>query len=432
MNALIIETDKLRANIETIKQTVGVRVIGVLKGNGYGLDIVKFAEVLRDCGIDMFAVCELWEARALRECGFEEEILLMRSTAIESEVREILELGLTATIGSNEAAVMLNGVAKDAGETVPAHIELDTGFGRYGFGSADLEKVENIARFLENIELTGVYTHFSNAFGDKQSTEVQLESFLSMLSIMEGDGLTFPMRHAANSCAALRFENTRLDAVRIGSAFLGRLPIRNDWGLYKIGYLSGDITEIRWLEPGQNVGYANVFKVKKPTRTAVVPVGYIDGFCMEKSKDTFRGSDVWRYMFGDFKRFFVNKKLYAEINEKRARVLGRVCMCNVVLDVTKINCAVGDSVIFQVNPLFVDSGVLRLYIGDEEDSGEEKKGFIRRFLPLFTKKDKREDEEYGDEDTEEINEDEEDEAAEALDVNEGASGDADDKDEDIR
>ncbi|MBQ3379299.1 MAG: alanine racemase [Clostridia bacterium] len=429
MNALIIEKDKLKANIEIVKDTVGVRVIGVLKGNGYGLDIVKFAEVLRECGIDMFAVCELWEARALRECGFEEEILLMRSTAIESEAREILELGLTATIGSNEAAVMLNGVAGDAGEIVSAHIELDTGFGRYGFGSADLEKVVNISRFMENIELTGVYTHFSNAFGDKQSTEVQLEAFLSMLNLMEGDGLSFPMRHAANSCAALRFPNTRLDAVRIGSAFLGRLPIRNEWGLYKIGYLSGDITEIRWLEPGQNVGYANVFKVKKATRCAVVPIGYIDGFCMEKSKDTFRGSDVWRYMFGDFKRFFTNKRLYAEINSKKVRVLGRVCMCNVVLDVTKINCAVGDSVIFAVNPLFVDSGVLRLYISDEDDTGEKKRGFIRRFLPIFTKKDDGEADEY-------YENDDDAEAEKAAEADDDQYGDkeleAADDDEDIR
>ncbi len=406
MNALIIEKDKLKANIEIIKDRVGVRVIGVLKGNGYGLDIVKFAEVLRECDIDMFAVCELWEARALRECGFEEEILLMRSTAIESEAREIVELGLTATIGSNEAAVMLNGVAGDAGERVPAHIELDTGFGRYGFGSAELDKVINISRFMENIELTGVYTHFSNAFGSKQYTEVQLESFLSMLSLMEGEGLSFPMRHAANSCAALRFPNTRLDAVRIGSAFLGRLPIRNDWGLYKIAYLSGDIADIRYLEPGQNVGYANVFKVKKATRAAIVPVGYIDGFGMEKSKDTFRGSDVWRYIFADFKRFFVNKRIYAEINGKKVRVLGRVFMCNVVLDVTKINCDVGDSVIFRVNPLFVDSGVLRLYIGDEEGE-DEKRGFIRRFLPKFTRRSEEED------DTESyVNEDETAEAEE--------------------
>ena len=367
MNALVVERDDLIFNIERIQTIVGVPVIGVLKGDGYGLDIVKFAEVLRECDVNMFAVCELWEARALREAGFEEDILLMRSTAIESEVREIVNLGLVATIGSNEAAVILNGIAQDTGETVRAHIEIDTGFGRYGFTDEETEVILNISRFMNNIELSGVYTHFSNSFGAPETTQTQYELFMSVLDKLERDGLTFPMRHAANSCAALRFDHTRLDAVRIGSAFLGRLPIRNEWGLKRIGYLTGDVIDIRWLKAGQNVGYANTYTVKKPTRIAVVPVGYSDGFGIEKSHDVFRPRDVIRYMLSDFKRFFRGKKLHVQLNGKKTRIIGRVCMCNVVLDVTTRQCAIGDDVIFEINPLFVDKSIPRLYVRNERE-----------------------------------------------------------------
>lgn len=361
MNALIVNRDDLVHNIETVKKTVGVPVIGVLKNDGYGLDIVKFAEVLRSCDIKMFAVCDLWEARALRKSGFEEEILLMRSTSLESEVREIIDLGLTATIGSYEAAVTLNGIAEKAGETARAHIEVDTGFGRYGFTDEETDKITKIARFLKNIDLTGIYMHCSNSFGDEETTKNQIAIFNDILAKLERDGISFKMRHAANSCAALRFPYARFDAVRIGSAFLGRLPIHNTWGLKKIGALSGDIIEIRWLKAGQNVGYANVYSVKKATRIAVIPVGYADGYCVEKSKDTYRTRDVIRYMLNEFKHLLKNKSRYVTLNRKKARVLGRVCMCNIVVDVTKIDCAVGDTVTMPVNPLFVDKSVARVY-----------------------------------------------------------------------
>jgi alanine racemase len=362
MNTLVIETDKLIQNINIIKKTVKSKIIGVIKGDGYGLSLLDFANILRENGIDMFAVCELWEARALRENGFTEEILLMRSTSNESEARQIIELSLTATIGSYDSAVVLNGIAIKFEKDVKAHIEVDTGFGRSGFMTDETDKVSQIAKFLNNIEITGIYTHFSNSFGKLKDTEVQYSKFNKFVEQLQEQGISVGLKHAANSCAALLYPNMSLDAVRIGSAFLGRLPVKNIWDLKNIGYLTSEIIEIKWLPKGHNVGYANVYKTKKAVKTAVVPLGYTSGYCVEKSRDTHRFIDVLRYMYNDFKKLFINKHLFVTINNKHSRVLGRVCMCNVVVDISSIDCNVGDQVIFEANPLFVDKSVRRIYI----------------------------------------------------------------------
>ena len=122
MNCLVIEKEKLVHNINVLKKQIGTKIIGVVKGDGYGLGLLDFAKVLRENGITMFAVCELWEARLLRENGFTEDILLMRSTSVDSEVEEILNLSLIATVGSYEAAVLLNGLAQKQGKKARAHI----------------------------------------------------------------------------------------------------------------------------------------------------------------------------------------------------------------------------------------------------------------------------------------------------------------------
>ncbi len=365
MTSLIVQEDRLRSNIRKIQSEVGVRMIGVLKGNGYGLDIVKFANVLKNEGITMFAVCELWEARALRDAGFHEEILLMRSTAMPDEADDIVSMDLTATIGSAKAAKALDAAAAAQSRRISAHLELDSGFGRYGFDCGDAESAVNAVSSLQNVDVRGVYTHFSNAFGEESCTKTQLDRFLAAVDKLKSGGLDFDVVHAANSCGALRFPYARLDAVRIGSAFLGRLPISNRLSLDRIGVLRGNVIEIRNVKAGQNIGYANVCSVKRDTRIAVVPVGYFDGYGMEKSHDTFRPRDIARYTLGEFKRLFSKPVLRVDINGKKATLLGRVCMRNVVLDVTDIPCSIGDEVFFPVNTLFVDEKIERLYVTEK-------------------------------------------------------------------
>lgn len=113
-----------------------------------------------------------------------------------------------------------------------------------------------------------------------------------------------------------------------------------------------------------NIGYADVFKTKKATKTAVVPIGHTDGFGVMKSRDTYRFRDVLRYMWGDFKDIFKDKRVFCLINGKKVPILGRIGLTNIVVDVTRIECSIGDKVVLESNPLTVGANVERVFIND--------------------------------------------------------------------
>ena len=135
MKTLVVEKSKIRANLETVKERAGkAQVIAVLKANAYGLGMREMAGLCREAGIRRFAVTDPIDAVHLRDWGFgEEEILVLRSTACEEEIRQILDAGATATVGSYDAALALNGLAESQGIVCDVHMKVDTGMGRYGF-----------------------------------------------------------------------------------------------------------------------------------------------------------------------------------------------------------------------------------------------------------------------------------------------------------
>jgi len=357
MKKLEIKYDDLIQNINTIKNICGnSKIIAVLKGNGYGLGITQFAEVLLENQIDFFAVSELDEAEILRGTGFNNEILLLSPTINKEEAEKIASLSITAAVGSVDSARVLS----ETGVKTKAHIKIDTGFGRFGFHINELDEAANQLKSFENIEYSGVFSHFSNSFGKKiESSKKQFDLFMSAVERLNSLGINPEIRHICNSCGALRFDFARLDAVRIGSAFLGRLPVENTFGLKRIAHLKCSISEIRTLPKGSNVGYADTYKTKRDTKIAIIPVGYKDGFGVEKSRDTFRFMDILRYIYGDV--FSLGKKLYVGINGKNVPIIGRISMYNIIADVTDVDAKPGDTVILECNPILIDSSIKREY-----------------------------------------------------------------------
>ena len=364
MKALVIEKDKLKHNIKQIKEIAGkeTKIIAVIKGNGYGLGIVQYAKILIDNGIENFAVSTVEEALILRKEGISKKILMLSSTAVKEEIEELVKNDITITIGSKEAGEMAEKIAKEQNKKINVHLKIDTGFGRYGFCYNQKEDMLEEIKKWENLKIEGTFSHFSMSFYEKNEyTQKQYDRFMECVQFLKEKKIETGILHICNSSAFLKFKNMHLDAVRVGSAFLGRIAIPNIYGLKKIGYLKSNITEIKELQKGYNIGYSNSYTTKKTTKVAMVPSGYADGFNVKVDRDMFRPIDKLRYIVRDIKDSFKDKNLYVEINNQKCKVLGRIGMYHIAVDVTNLEAKINDEVKLAVSPMYVDSSIRREY-----------------------------------------------------------------------
>lgn len=377
MKSLVINKEDLKHNIRKIKNIVketgrqdnhkAIKLIAVVKGNGYGLGLIQYSKFLIDNGVDFLAVATVEEAIALREAKLQARILLLSSTAIKKEVELLIDNDIILTLGSKEAVEMAKSVAKLKQKKVQAHIKIDTGFGRYGFCYNEKEQILEALKDLENIQIEGTFSHFSLAFYEKNEyTEEQFKRFIDVVEYLKQNKIETGMLHICNSSAFLKFKHMRLNAVRIGSAFLGRISIPNIYGLKKIAYLKSNVSEIKELQKGYNIGYSNAFTTKNKTKVAIIPCGYADGFNVKEQRDMFRKRDKLRYIVRDIKDSFKDKSIYVEIktNSKeytKCKVLGRVGMYHITVDITGKDVKIGDEVKLNVSPIFIQNTIRREY-----------------------------------------------------------------------
>lgn len=355
MKTYVVQTELLRNNLKLIQaQANGTPIWAVVKGDGYGLGVVPLARLCREAGIDRFAVTEIREGRALREAGLSDvQILMLRPTVDKGELEELLELGMIATIGSQADAVVLNGVAREKNMVAEAHLKIDTGMGRYGFLPTEVDKAMSVYTYMESIAISGVYTHFHSAFCSEKRTRRQYELFETVLRQITDAGFETGCVHCANSSALFLYPEMRKDAVRIGSALLGRLAVRGNFGLKPVGHCEAQVEELRWIPAGQTCGYGAAWKAKKPTRIAVVDVGWYHGFGLEKGRDVYRIRDCVRGVLSLAKAMLLRRSYFVTICGKKCKVLGHIGMLNIIADVTDLECREGDPVILEINPLQV-------------------------------------------------------------------------------
>lgn len=374
MKALVINKEDLKYNIRTIKKIAEdtgrndnhkpIKVIAVVKGNGYGLGLERYSKFLIDNGVNFLAVANVEEAIKLRKSGITTDILMLSSTAIRKEVETLVENNIILSIGSNEAGEMAENIAKRNKQKIRVHLKIDTGFGRYGFCyDKKTEMIEAIKEW-KNLEICGVFSHPSLSFYEKDKyTQIQFSRYIDCIEALKENKIETGILHFCNSSAFLKYKEMRLNAVRIGSAFLGRLIIPNIYGLRKIGYLTSNISEIKELEKGYNVGYSNSYTTTKKTKIAIIQVGYSDGFNIGTQKDMFRKRDKLRYIVREIKNALKSQKLSVIIKGYECNILGRVGMCNVVIDITDKEIQINDIVEFNVNPIYVDSSIQRFWKG---------------------------------------------------------------------
>ena len=357
MARLIVEKSHIAENYRLLKEKAGVPVIPVLKANGYGLGAEGLFEVLLDEGAGLMAVSRLEEALPL--CGRGAEILVLSCGRGEGYAQKVLDAGVTAAVDDLTFAKTLSAVAEKAGKTVRVHLKIDTGMGRFGFAPWETKEMAEVFA-LPALEVSGIFTHCHSAFLENESAEEQKRLFDEALAALEGKGIRLPMRHMANSSAALK-GTCPYDAVRIGSALSGRVPMKTDLPLKRAGRLEGEILAIRTLPKGSNLGYGGVCTLKKDTKIAIVDVGTADGLLRGKEPDLFRFLDLCRYLYHAL-LLFVKKPCYGgRINGKFAPMVGRPATTHSFYDVTEIPCREGDPVILDAAPMKVDAAVERIY-----------------------------------------------------------------------
>ena len=261
MKRYLVDSAAIRQNLETLKKRAGkAQLFAVVKGNGYGLGLLPLAAICRDAGVTTFCVTEVLDAKQLRDAGFTQNILMIRPTCDVDEVHQLLDLDVILTVSSQDDAAVLNGIATQRKQKVKAHIEIDTGMGRYGFLPNEIDKLIHIYSYMDGLDLCGIYTHFHSAFCNKKATDLQMVSFRSVIRQLQDKGFDPGICHCCNSAGLLRFPNYAMDAVRVGSAILGRLSFKGSYNLKRVGTLEATVDELRWLPKGHSCGYGAGWK----------------------------------------------------------------------------------------------------------------------------------------------------------------------------
>ena len=373
MKTLIINKNDLRHNINIIKKLAKVdipddngntyKIIGVVKGNGYGLGLIEYSNFLVDNGIETLAIATVEEAIELRKAGIKEDILMLSSTSIESEIQELIDNDIILTIGSKECADIINKLSKKADKKIRAHIKIDTGFGRYGSIYSDIRTIVETINSLKDVSIEGMYSHFSLAYyKNNKWTIKQFNRFMEVVEALKLNDINIQTLHICNSPAFLNYPNMHLNGARIGSAFLGRVDADINVGLKKIGKLKCSIEEIKIVPKGFNIGYLNSYKTKKETRIAIVQLGYIEGFNIGTRQDMFRFVDKLRNLSHSIKSFFKKQNLKVTINDKKYNIIGKLGMYHMAIDITNSDVKIGDFAYLEVNPLYIDSKIERKYV----------------------------------------------------------------------
>ncbi|NLB35849.1 MAG: alanine racemase [Clostridiales bacterium] len=314
-----IDLDALENNIVQVKKRLGsgTKLMAVIKADGYGHGAVPLAEFLED-KTEYFAVACIEEAIELRKNGIKHPILILGYTSPE-DFNNIARHDITQTIYDFDSALKLSGAAADCGKTAKIHIAVDTGMTRIGFfdNEQSVDIIKKISQ-LPNINIEGIFSHYACADeADKTSAGLQTRRFIRFINMLENTGIKIEIKHLANSAAAIDLDE-HFDMVRYGISLYGLYPSeqvkKRNVALIPVMELKAKIINIKTVEAGCGVSYGQLFVTKKPTRIATIAAGYADGYPRALST-----------------------KGRVLIKGEYAPILGRVCMDQMMVDVSHID-----------------------------------------------------------------------------------------------
>jgi alanine racemase len=323
-----IKLDAIAENVDALMSLTkkGTGSLAVVKADGYGHGDVAVALAVHD-KVTGYAVATLDEAVNLRENGIDKPILILGYVAPE-EYESLVKHKLDATVFDTETAVQLSEAAKKLNMTAYCHIKVDTGMRRIGLEPDESGKeIIRKIRSLDNLQMRGIFTHFAASDEtDKTFADRQLDLFKTFVDGLEKEGITFTYRHCSNSAAIIDMENANMDMVRLGIAMYGMYPsdeVKKERVALKPALeLKSHITMVKEIAAGETVSYGATFTAERKTRLATVSVGYGDGYPRALSS-----------------------KGYVLIKGKKAPIAGRVCMDQMMVDVTDIENVTRDDIV---------------------------------------------------------------------------------------
>ena len=311
-----IDLDAISANFDAIREKAGVPVMAVIKADAYGHGAVQVARLLQDkCAF--FGVSSMLEAMELRQAGLSTPILILGHTPVSAFPTAIAE-GIRPAIFHYEDAAALSEAAVAAGTEAPFHFAVDTGMSRIGFQATE-EDADLCAKIagLPGLKAEGLFSHFATAdCADLGRAEEQAKLFDAFDGMLKARGVAIPIRHLDNSAGLMNFRN-HYEMVRSGIVTYGMYPSAEvSPALLELRpalqWLSR-VTHVKTLPAGREISYGGTYVTTKDTVVATVPVGYADGY-----------------------RRNLSGRFYVLIHGKKAPILGRICMDQMMVDVTHI------------------------------------------------------------------------------------------------
>lgn len=331
-----ISLDAIAHNFNEIKNKIDgkAKICCVIKADGYGHGAVELAHIYEKLGADFFAVSNIDEGIEIRNSGCTLPIVILGYTPVTEAVR-LSEYNISQAVFSLEYAKSLSDECVKQGCECKIHIKADTGMSRIGFMCQEFPRddysIKEICEAckLPNLKLEGLFTHFcvsDEAQEGREFTNKQYKNFIYVKNKLAENGINVPICHCSNSGAIEDYSNTYCDMVRAGIILYGLSPSQKLYGkldLIPAMTLKTSVAYVKELKKGADVSYGRTFTAERDMKIATVPIGYADGYIRHNAENG-----------------------YMLVNGKKAKIVGRICMDQTMLDVTDIeDVKTGDEVI---------------------------------------------------------------------------------------
>lgn len=312
----LIDLTALTHNLAQVRRLApSCEILAVVKADAYGHGAIAVSRALAREGVQRFGVATVEEGALLREAGLQAPILVMGGL-LPAQIKDLLAYRLTPLV---HQAAIAEALAAELGaaHAFPVHLKVDTGMGRLGFLPDEVPPLLGTAPFQHCLRVEGLMTHLADSDNaDRAYTDAQIGRFQRLAAQLAGSGYRIPLVHAANSAAILAYPSAQGTAVRPGLMLYGYASVPPGHPLPELApvmTLRSAVVQVRRLQKGDSVSYNRTFIASKPSRIAVLPVGYADGYS----------------------RALSNKGMVL-IRGQRCPVVGRVCMDMTLVDVTAV------------------------------------------------------------------------------------------------